>query len=427
MADGVPITAGSGTTILTDDTGASGHAQVVKLGIATDGSALLIPADETDGLRVNLGANNDVLIGDGGGSITVDDGGLTLSVDGTVTADAGTGFAPVVTDGSAAGTTGTHVLGTDGTNAQILSTNTSGHVNIADGGNAITVDGTVSVDLNAGTNNIGDVDIASIAAGDNNIGNVDVVTLPGVDLNAGTNNIGDVDIASIAAGDNNIGNVDIVTVPAPLSTSGNGTATGSLRVTVASDSTGTVAVTQGTASNLNATVVGTTAADSAVTGNPLLQGARASTAQPTAMSADGDAVHLWANRRGALVTAQAPHTALNSSPWTLTSITAQYSTTQTSTQLGPAVGASEQMVVTSYQIQATGTTAGAVQLYFGTGAYSRGTNRAIFDGSFAPSATFYPGTVQTGTWIGATDNELRVTTSAAINTLTITVWYYIVS
>lgn len=31
---------------------------------------------------------------------------------------------------------------------------------------------------------------------------------------AGTNNIGDVDIASIAAGDNNIGNVDIVTVPA---------------------------------------------------------------------------------------------------------------------------------------------------------------------------------------------------------------------
>lgn len=32
-------------------------------------------------------------------------------------------------------------------------------------------------------------------------------------LPAGTNNIGDVDIASIAAGDNNIGNVDIVTVP----------------------------------------------------------------------------------------------------------------------------------------------------------------------------------------------------------------------
>lgn len=45
--------------------------------------------------------------------------------------------------------------------------------------------------LPAGTNNIGGVDILSIAAGDNNIGNVDVVTLPA--LPAGTNNIGDVD------------------------------------------------------------------------------------------------------------------------------------------------------------------------------------------------------------------------------------------
>lgn len=56
----------------------------------------------------------------------------------------------------------------------------------------------------AGTNNIGDVDIASIAAGDNNIGNVDIASIA-----AGDNNIGNVDIASIAAGDNNIGNVDL--------------------------------------------------------------------------------------------------------------------------------------------------------------------------------------------------------------------------
>lgn len=146
------------------------------------------------------------------------------------------------------------------------------------------VDASGSV-LGAGNNNIGDVDVASIAAGDNNIGNVDIVTVPtdpfganadaasatgsisaklrgiatalgitaldlgsgtggsrtirvfrdtaqfvggtGVDtsatqrvslatnvaLPAGNNNIGDVDIASIAAGDNNIGNVDVVTLP----------------------------------------------------------------------------------------------------------------------------------------------------------------------------------------------------------------------
>jgi hypothetical protein len=41
---------------------------------------------------------------------------------------------------------------------------------------------------------------------------VDVLTLPA--LPAGNNNIGDVDVATIAAGDNNIGNVDVVTLPA---------------------------------------------------------------------------------------------------------------------------------------------------------------------------------------------------------------------
>jgi hypothetical protein len=46
---------------------------------------------------------------------------------------------------------------------------------------------TVDAALPAGTNNIGDVDVLSIAAGDNNIGNVDVVTLPNVTLAAGTN------------------------------------------------------------------------------------------------------------------------------------------------------------------------------------------------------------------------------------------------
>lgn len=45
----------------------------------------------------------------------------------------------------------------------------------------------------AGNNNIGDVDIASIAAGDNNIGNVDIASA----LPAGTNNIGDVDVLTV--------------------------------------------------------------------------------------------------------------------------------------------------------------------------------------------------------------------------------------
>ena len=51
MADGVAITAGAGTTIATDDCGVAGHAQIVKLGIATDGAATAIPAD-ANGLLV---------------------------------------------------------------------------------------------------------------------------------------------------------------------------------------------------------------------------------------------------------------------------------------------------------------------------------------------------------------------------------------
>lgn len=50
MADGVAITAGSGTTIWTDDT-ASGHKQIMGLAASADGSTTLVPAT-SDGLGV---------------------------------------------------------------------------------------------------------------------------------------------------------------------------------------------------------------------------------------------------------------------------------------------------------------------------------------------------------------------------------------
>lgn len=115
--------------------------------------------------------------------------------------------------------------------------------------------------------------------------------------------------------------------------------------------------------------------------------------------------------------------------YALSSITAQYTTTQTSATLGPTVAAGQRMVVTSIQIDAAGTTAGSLQVYFGTGAYSRGTNRAIFDGGVKPSSTLEPGIVfaSSAGWIGNADEELKVTDSAAINPLTITVWYYLIA
>jgi hypothetical protein len=47
--------------------------------------------------------------------------------------------------------------------------------------------------------------------------------------------------------------------------------------------------------------VGDVAQDAAVAGNPVLVGGRASTATPTAMSADGDSVYQWLTRTGATV------------------------------------------------------------------------------------------------------------------------------
>ena len=64
MADGVSVTPGTGVTMLTDDTGATGHAQVVKLAYSADGVATLVQAD-ADGQLVNLGAHNDVTVTSG--------------------------------------------------------------------------------------------------------------------------------------------------------------------------------------------------------------------------------------------------------------------------------------------------------------------------------------------------------------------------
>jgi hypothetical protein len=55
MADNVPITAGSGTDIATDQvTGTLEHVQIMKIAVSTDGSRTLVPADGTNGLAVDV-------------------------------------------------------------------------------------------------------------------------------------------------------------------------------------------------------------------------------------------------------------------------------------------------------------------------------------------------------------------------------------
>jgi hypothetical protein len=112
-------------------------------------------------------------------------------------------------------------------------------VTVGDGAGALNVIvdsatlGTVTVSDGAGAMN---VIVDSIAAGDNNIGNVDIVTMPNVTIGTFPDNepfnLAQVAGASVAVS--------------------NGTAATSLRVTVASDSTGTLAgvTTVGTVTNL---------------------------------------------------------------------------------------------------------------------------------------------------------------------------------
>ncbi len=160
-----------------------------------------------------------------------------------------------------------------------IASDSTGQVTLAAGSAAIG-----KLAANSGVD-IGDVDVTSlpaIPAGNNNIGDVDVLSVPSplstagngtaatahrvtlasdstgqVTLAAGSAaigklaansgvDIGDVDVTSLPAlpaGTNNIGDVDVLTVPSPLSTAGNGTAAAAHRVTIASDSTGVIGVT----------------------------------------------------------------------------------------------------------------------------------------------------------------------------------------
>jgi hypothetical protein len=206
MADNVAITAGSGTTVSTEEvTTLNGgavsaqHVQRIAAAVRTaDGTAVDLPGSTADGLLVNLGGNNDV------------------TVTGTVTV-------------------GSHAVTNAGTFAVQAAQSGTWNVGTVTTVSAVTA---ISNALPAGNNNIGDVDVASIAAGDNNIGNVDIVTMPNVTLAAGTN---------------------------------------------------------------TNEVVGDVAHDVAVSGNPVLIAARANANEPTAVSNDGDATHLWADLLGRLV------------------------------------------------------------------------------------------------------------------------------
>ena len=190
-----------------------------------------------------------------------------------------------------------------------------------DATNGLDVDVTRLPALAAGTNNIGDVDVLTLPAlpaGTNNIGDVDVLTLPNVILAAGTNTnevVGDVAHDAAAAG-NPLLQGGYASAAAPSDVSADGDVVRAWRLrngAAATVITAAGALIGGDATNgldvdvtrvsgtVTTTAVGTVASDAALTAAPLTIGGRASTAVPTAVSADGDVVDARFLRNGAQV------------------------------------------------------------------------------------------------------------------------------
>jgi len=160
------------------------------LGVRNDTLAAL---GGTDGDYVPFQMNSDgalyVEISSGGSADAahVDDAGFTL---GTHSGMMMMGFA------------GTQSV--DANDAGAIAMETDGSIHIHDGGNTITVDGTVTANLSATDNAVLDAMAASLALLDNSISSGNELQ---VDV-----------VAALPAGDNNIGNVDIVTLPASTNT-----------------------------------------------------------------------------------------------------------------------------------------------------------------------------------------------------------------
>src|SRR3990172_9674577 len=134
MADNTVLNAGSGgDTIATDDVAGVKY-QIVKLADGTDQGTGLIAGDATNGLDVDVTR-------------------LPALVAGT----ANIGDVDVLTVPAPLSTTGG---GTEATALRVtVASDSTGVVSVDDNAGSLTVDGTVSANLAAGTNNIGDVDV----------------------------------------------------------------------------------------------------------------------------------------------------------------------------------------------------------------------------------------------------------------------------
>ncbi len=305
---GNQVTSFGGGTQYSEDaahsTGATGTlALVVRADTAastagTDGDYAALITDANGRLHVNVG--NTVTVAS---HAVTNAGTFAVQVDGSALTALQLLDDAVNTDGSAVGTKGYAIGGTDGTNFQTISVTSAGLVNIADGSGSITVD-------NGGTF---------------------VVQIDGTALTRLT---------------------DIETNTDSGAVVGNGTAAAAQRVTIANDSTGILAgVTTVTTVTTCSTLTGSGVAhDAADSGNPHKIGAKAETSlSGITLVADGDRTDLYAGVDGVLITR--PHCNLED----IVSGNAS-NTDGTSTSVISAAGSGVKMYLTSATITNTSAT-----------------------------------------------------------------------
>ena len=340
-----------------------------------------------------------------GGVLKVDGSATTQPISGTVTANAGTGFG-IATAGSAQIGTGPQIMGSDGTNATRVQTTAAGVLKVDGSATTQPVSGTVTANLAAGTNNIGDVDVLSVPAPLSTTGGGTEATalrvtvandstgVLSVDDNGGSLTVDGTVTANLAAGTNNIGDVDVLTVPAPLSTTGNGTAATALRVTLASDTTGLL------------DVEGSVAHDAVDSGNPIKIGAKAIAhgANPTAVAA-ADRTDLYANRAGILFT-------IGGHP-NVTTLRANYTGLNTDAIFLAAGGAGTKYIITRATVTAANSNTVDTQVRIGFGATTPTTNNVILSHpGIAKGSGVVEGNGSGILAIGADNTPIRITNTA---------------
>lgn len=350
-ASGSEVSVGGGTQYAEDVASADGHVGTAAMAVRKATPANTSGADgDYEMLQVSAGR---LWVDASGKTLTVDGSGVTQPVSGTVTANAGTGTMAV----SNAGTFATQAAQSGTWTVQ--PGNTANTTAWKVDGSAVTqpVSGTVTANAGTGTMTVGGVAASDAAVSGNpvlvagrasaaapadvsadgdvvpswklrNGAQATVITAAGALVGGDATNGLDVDItrnAALVAGSAVIGKVGIdqttpgttnlVALAANQSVNvaqingvtalmGNGTTgTGSQRVTIASDNT---------AFSVNATAVGAAAHDAAISGAPVRLGARAITADYTAV-AGGDAADLVSTIDGKLITK--PH-AIRASTWT---------------------------------------------------------------------------------------------------------------